>query len=107
MIPRQAAAELTAQHLVLVSQHQQLDVLGQVRADQHHQQAEQGPHQAVAASRDDASHATDPAAKPQLTPRDRVSERDTMAVAATFSERWQLGIASYFPGAQVIEFPYP
>jgi hypothetical protein len=47
MIPPQATAELTAQHLVLMAQHQQLDVLGQVRADQHRQQAEQAPHQAV------------------------------------------------------------
>jgi hypothetical protein len=47
MIQPQAAAELTAQHLVLVAQHQQLDVLGQVRAGQHRQQAEQAPQQAV------------------------------------------------------------
>jgi len=47
MIPPQAAAELTAQHLVLVAQHQQLDVPGQVRPDQHRQQAEQAPHQPV------------------------------------------------------------
>jgi hypothetical protein len=33
MIPPQAAAELTAQHLVLVAQHQQLGIRGQVRAD--------------------------------------------------------------------------
>ena len=47
MIPPQATAEPTAQHLVLVAQHQQLDVLGQVRADQHRQQGEQEPQQAV------------------------------------------------------------
>ena len=47
VIPPQAAAELAAQHLVLVAQHEQLDVLGQVRPDQHRQQAEQAPHQAV------------------------------------------------------------
>ena len=46
MIPPQAVAELAAQHLVLVAQ-QQLDVLGQVRADQHRRQAEQAPHQPV------------------------------------------------------------
>jgi hypothetical protein len=47
MIPPQAAAELTAQHLVLVAQHQQFSILGQIRPDQHRQQAEQAPHQAV------------------------------------------------------------
>jgi hypothetical protein len=47
MIPPQATAEPTAQHLVLVAQHQHLDVLGQVRADQHRQQAEQEPQPAV------------------------------------------------------------
>ncbi len=47
MIPPQAAAELTAQHLVLVAQHEQLGVLGQIRADQHRQHAEQVPHQEV------------------------------------------------------------
>jgi hypothetical protein len=68
MVPLQAAIELTAQHLVLVAQHQQLGVLGQVRPDQHRQQAEQAPHppgrRATAAPRDGPSHATDPAAKP-------------------------------------------
>jgi len=43
MIPPQAADQLTAQHLVLVAQHQQLVVLGQVRPGQHRQQAEQAP----------------------------------------------------------------
>jgi len=38
---------MAAQHLVLVAQHQQLSVLGQVRADQHRQQAEQAPQQPV------------------------------------------------------------
>ncbi len=47
MVPPQAAAELTAQHLVLMAQHEQLGVLGQIRPDQHRQQAEQAPHQAV------------------------------------------------------------
>jgi len=68
MVLLQAAIELTAQHLVLVAQHQQLGVLGQVRPDQHRQQAEQAPHpsgrRATAAPRDGPSHATDPAAKP-------------------------------------------
>jgi len=40
MIPPQAATELTAQHLVLVAQHGQLGVLGQIRLDQNRQQAE-------------------------------------------------------------------
>ena len=47
MIPTQAAAELAAQHLVLMAQHEQLHVLGQVRANQHAQQTEQAPHQLV------------------------------------------------------------
>ena len=47
MIPPQPATELAVQHLVLVAQHEQLHVLGQVRADQHRQQAEQAPHQPV------------------------------------------------------------
>ena len=41
---RALAAELAAQHLVLVAQHEQLHVLGQVRPDQHRQQAEQATH---------------------------------------------------------------
>jgi hypothetical protein len=47
MIPPQAAADMAAQHLVLVAQHEQLHVLGHVIADQHRQQAEQAPHQPV------------------------------------------------------------
>ena len=47
VIPPQAAGQLTAQHLVLVAQHEQLGVLGQIRPDEHRQQAEQAPHQAV------------------------------------------------------------
>jgi hypothetical protein len=47
MAPPQAAGQLTAQHLVLVAQHQQLGVLGQIRPDQHRQQAEQAPQQPV------------------------------------------------------------
>ena len=47
VIPPQPSAQLTAQHLVLMAQHQQLGVLGQVRPDQHRQQAEQAPQQAV------------------------------------------------------------
>jgi Protein of unknown function (DUF2637) len=47
MIPPQSATELATKHLVLVAQHQQLGILGQVRADQHRQQAEQAPHQSV------------------------------------------------------------
>jgi hypothetical protein len=81
MIPPQATAKPTAQHLVLVAQHEQLGVLRQIRPDQHRQQAEQAPHQPVGKRqhhpRDGPSHAPDPAAKPQLTTRDRVSERDT------------------------------
>ena len=47
MIPPQASGQLAAQHVVLVAQHQQLGVLGQVRPDQHRQQAEHASHQAV------------------------------------------------------------
>jgi hypothetical protein len=47
MIPPQTAADLAAQRLVLVAQHKQLHVLGQVTADQYRQQAEQAPHQPV------------------------------------------------------------
>jgi hypothetical protein len=47
MVQPQPAGQLTAQHLVLMAQHQQFGVLGQIRPDQHRQQAEQAPHQAV------------------------------------------------------------
>ena len=74
MIPPQAAAELAAQHLVLVAQHQQCGVLGRVRPDQHRQQAEQVPHQAVGERRQHAAIVTDrgsgkgviPAEEPEL-----------------------------------------
>ena len=41
IIPPQAATKLAAQHLVLVAQHEQLGVLGQIRPGQHRQQADQ------------------------------------------------------------------
>jgi len=47
MVPPQPTGQLAAQHLVLVAQHEQLGVLGQVRADQHRRQADQAPHQTV------------------------------------------------------------
>jgi hypothetical protein len=47
MIPPQPAVKLAAQDLVLVAQDQQLGIFGQVRPDQHRQQAEQAPHHAV------------------------------------------------------------
>ena len=47
MIPPQPTGQLAAQHLVLVAQHQQLGILGQVRPDQHGQDAEQAPQQPV------------------------------------------------------------
>ena len=47
MIPPQPAAEVAAQHLVLVAQHEQLGVLGQIGPGQHRQQAQQAPQQAV------------------------------------------------------------
>ncbi|MFC7589691.1 hypothetical protein ACFQYP_42895 [Nonomuraea antimicrobica] len=45
VIPLQPAMELTAEYPVLVTEHQQLNALGQISADQHHQQAKQAPHQ--------------------------------------------------------------
>jgi hypothetical protein len=42
--PSRPVTELTAEHLILVTQHQQLNILGQISADQHRQQA---PHQPV------------------------------------------------------------
>jgi hypothetical protein len=45
--PLRPAAELTAEHLVLVTEHQQLNVLGQVSADQCRQQFEHAPQQPV------------------------------------------------------------
>ena len=47
VIPPQAPADLTAQHLVLVAQHQKLGVLGQVRPHQRRQEADQAPQQPV------------------------------------------------------------
>jgi hypothetical protein len=47
MIPPQSAGQLAAQDLVLVAQHQQPGVLGQIRPDQHRQQAEQAPHHEI------------------------------------------------------------
>jgi uncharacterized cupin superfamily protein len=47
LVPPRPAVDLTAQHLVLVTEHQQLNVLGQIRADKHRQQAEQTPNQPV------------------------------------------------------------
>ena len=81
MIPPQSAADLAAQHLVLVAQYEQFDVLGQVRADQHRQQAEQEPQQAVGKRQQHSEMA--PATLPirQQTPaqpRNRVSGRDTV-----------------------------
>lgn len=45
--PPRPVTESTAEHLVLVTKHQQLHILGQIRADQHGQQAEQARHQPV------------------------------------------------------------
>lgn len=45
--PQPAASHLTAQHLVLETQYQQLNVLGQIRPDPHRQEAEQAPRQPV------------------------------------------------------------
>ena len=47
VIPLQPTGQLAAQDLVLMAQYQQLGILGQVGPDQHCQQAEQAPHQAV------------------------------------------------------------
>jgi hypothetical protein len=45
--PPRPATELTAQHLILVTEHQQLNVLRQISADPRRQQAEQAPHRQV------------------------------------------------------------
>jgi hypothetical protein len=47
MVPPQPTGQLTAQRLVLMAEHQQFDVLGQIRPGQHHQQANKAPQQAV------------------------------------------------------------
>lgn len=47
MIPPQATGELTAQHLVLMTQHEQFGIPRKTRPDQDCQQAEQAPQQAV------------------------------------------------------------
>jgi hypothetical protein len=47
MFRSQPAGQLAAQHLVLVAEHQQLGVLGQVRADQHPPAGRAGPHRAA------------------------------------------------------------
>jgi hypothetical protein len=47
MTPLRSTVELTAEHLVLMTKHQQLNIFGQIRADQHAQQAEQSSHQPV------------------------------------------------------------
>jgi hypothetical protein len=39
VIPPRPAAHLPAQHLILLTHNQELDLLGQVRPKQHHQQA--------------------------------------------------------------------
>ncbi|MGW0195435.1 hypothetical protein [Nonomuraea sp. NPDC003201] len=41
MTPPRSAIELMAQHLILVTEHQQLNVLRQISAGRHRQQAEQ------------------------------------------------------------------
>jgi hypothetical protein len=80
-VPPQPAGQLTAQHLVLMAQHKQLGVLGQVSPDQYRQQAAQAPHQPI----DDlqqhpemvpATPLIPQSQKPQLTARGGVSERD-------------------------------
>ncbi|WP_433432634.1 hypothetical protein [Nonomuraea sp. CA-141351] len=45
--PPRLTAKLTAKHLVLLTEHRQFNILGQIRAHQHGQQAEQAPHQPV------------------------------------------------------------
>jgi hypothetical protein len=74
MIPSQATAELTAQHLVLMAQHEQLGVLGQIRPDQHHQQAEQTAQQAIGERQ---QHLEMVPATPLITQQNRSSQYGT------------------------------
>lgn len=48
-----------------------------------------GGRRVIAAPRDGPSQATDPAVKPQLTTRNRVSERDTMGLAGAGKLGWR------------------
>jgi transcriptional activator len=73
VIPPRAAAELAAQRLVLMAQHEQVDVLGQVRPDQHRQQAEQAPHQAV----DERQRHAARCSQPGHCPRSRITAHGT------------------------------
>lgn len=88
--PPQAATELPAEHLVLMAEHQQLNILGQLRADQHRQQTEQARHQPVNQRQQHlvmvAATRPDRAAKPQFTGRNRVFERDNMHAVVVCSE---------------------
>lgn len=68
MTPARTTCDLTAQHLVLMTQHQQLDVLGQIRPDQHHQQAEQAPDQPVQQRQQHPVMVAATAAAPQQNP---------------------------------------
>jgi hypothetical protein len=69
-------AQLALQHRDLMAQDQDLGVLRPITGKKKVQDRERVHHRQVGQPQDGASQATDPAAKPQLTPRDRVSERD-------------------------------
>jgi hypothetical protein len=87
-IPPQPAVELAAQHLLLVATAPPTPRpwTGQSGSAPPAGRTSTSPtgRAATAAPRAGASHATDPAAKPQLTLRDRVSERDTVST-------WKVG----------------
>jgi hypothetical protein len=76
-----------------VTQHQQLGILGQIRPGQRRQRAEQAPHQAVGEQQQHLEMVSAtlliPAAKPQLTTQDRVSEQDTFGY---FRHSWTLRV---------------
>jgi hypothetical protein len=84
IVPPQPTAELTAQHLVFVAQHQQLGVLGQIRPDQHRQQADQVPHQAVD---DRQQHPEMVPATPLILQQNPSSRRETEFPSGTASAR--------------------
>jgi hypothetical protein len=83
MIPPHPAGQLAAQDLVLVPQHQQLSILGQIRPDQHRYQAEHAPHQAVDERQQHSEMVT---ASPLIPQQNTSSQRQTGFPSGTRSE---------------------
>ncbi|MGW4801340.1 hypothetical protein ACWEPC_53850, partial [Nonomuraea sp. NPDC004297] len=82
VIPPRPTANPAADHLVLVTEHQQLNILGQISADQHHQQAEQAPHQPIDKRQ---HHIAMIAATALITQRNPSSQHETAFSSGT---RW-------------------